>query len=283
MDAALSDMHELNTEPNSFSPRARSASPRRELEIEVSLPLLDGQSITRLVDSAPLDDRALTEALYDVTPRARSERVSRVLNVVIAVVGLVLLAPICLLVAIAVKLSSPGPVFYVQPRVGLDRRWKRARQLGERRQRDLGGVVFSIYKFRSMRVVAESAGVAVGAQKGDSRVTAVGRVIRALRLDELPQLVNVIKGDMNIVGPRPERPSIFVRLRGDIPHYHVRQRVKPGITGLAQINQAYDVSIDDVRNKVRYDLEYLRRQSAWEDVKIMAKTIPVMILKKGGW
>jgi lipopolysaccharide/colanic/teichoic acid biosynthesis glycosyltransferase len=182
-----------------------------------------------------------------------------------------------------VKLSSPGPVFYVQPRVGLDRRWKRARQLGERRQRDLGGVVFSIYKFRSMRVDAESAGVAVWAQKGDSRVTGVGRVIRALRLDELPQLVNVIKGDMNIVGPRPERPSIFVRLRTDIPHYHVRQRVKPGITGLAQINQAYDVSIDDVRNKVRYDLEYLRRQSAWEDIKIMTKTIPVMILKKGGW
>jgi lipopolysaccharide/colanic/teichoic acid biosynthesis glycosyltransferase len=108
-------------------------------------------------------------------------------------------------------------------------------------------------------------------------------VIRQFRLDELPQLINVIKGEMNIVGPRPERPSIFVRLREDIAEYPMRQRAKPGITGWAQINQSYDSCTEDVRKKVRYDLEYLRRQSVAEDVRIMAKTIPVMLFKKGGW
>jgi len=108
-------------------------------------------------------------------------------------------------------------------------------------------------------------------------------VLRKLRLDELPQLFNVLKGDMNIVGPRPEQPTIFVYLREQIEGYQRRQRVRPGITGWAQINQGYDTSVDDVRRKVRYDLEYIRRQSALEDLRIMARTLPVMLLRRGAW
>jgi lipopolysaccharide/colanic/teichoic acid biosynthesis glycosyltransferase len=143
--------------------------------------------------------------------------------------------------------------------------------------------VFTIYKFRTMTTDAERHSGAVWATVGDSRVTAVGRFLRKSRLDEVPQLYNVIKGDMNIVGPRPERPSIFQWLRQDIPEYPARQRTKPGITGWAQVNQSYDANIDDVRSKVRYDLEYLQRQGLAEDVKIMLKTLPVMLLKRGGW
>ena len=107
--------------------------------------------------------------------------------------------------------------------------------------------------------------------------------MRKFRIDEVPQLINVILGDMNIVGPRPERPSIFSRLRVDIDDYSLRQRAKPGITGWAQVNHSYDTSLDDVRTKVRYDLEYLERQSVREDLRIMARTVPVMIFRKGGW
>jgi len=108
-------------------------------------------------------------------------------------------------------------------------------------------------------------------------------VLRQYRLDELPQLLNVLRGEMNIVGPRPERPTIFAELRGHIAEYPLRQRAKPGITGLAQINHHYDRSIDDVRTKVGYDLEYIRRQSLREDLRIMLKTIPVVLLRRGGW
>jgi lipopolysaccharide/colanic/teichoic acid biosynthesis glycosyltransferase len=107
--------------------------------------------------------------------------------------------------------------------------------------------------------------------------------LRALRLDELPQLLNVVAGDMNIVGPRPERPGIFAELRETIPNYHLRQRVMPGITGWAQINQSYDTCVDDVRRKVHFDLEYLRTRSVARDLSIMARTLPVMALGRMGW
>ena len=216
-------------------------------------------------------------------PRPRSERVTRVFNVVIASAMLIAAAPVMLLAALAVRFSSKGPIFYMQERVGLDRRWNRTHALNERRRENLGGVPFTIYKFRSMRVDAEVNGQAVWAQKNDDRVTGVGKILRASRIDELPQLLNVLKGDMNIVGPRPERPSIFVRLREQIPEYPVRQRVKPGITGLAQVSNPYDQTIDDVRRKVMFDMEYMRRQSLFEDLRIMLKTVPVMLLRIGGW
>ena len=243
--------------------------------------LADAEQTIERVSHA--DTPRSTPAVRNVIPRSRSEIASRALNVTIALIALVVLAPVLLLVALVVKLSSRGPIFYLQTRVGLDRRWNETSALYNRRAQDLGGRVFTIYKFRSMYTDAERHGKAVWATRNDPRVTPVGKVLRKTRLDELPQLINVLKGDMNIVGPRPERPSIFVRLREDIDGYAMRQRAKPGITGWAQINQSYDSCIEDVKKKVEYDLEYLQNQSLWEDVKIMAKTIPVMVFRKGGW
>jgi lipopolysaccharide/colanic/teichoic acid biosynthesis glycosyltransferase len=218
-----------------------------------------------------------------VVPQSRSEVANRAINVMLAVVAIIVLAPVFLIVALLVRLTSPGPVLYTQTRVGIDRRSRRALALYDRRARDAGGSVFTIYKFRSMYVDAERTSGVVWAKPDDPRATPVGRILRKTRLDELPQLFNVLRGDMNIVGPRPERPTIVAQLRKDISEYSLRHRAKPGITGLAQINHAYDQSLDDVRQKIRYDLEYLRRQSVAEDVRIMLKTVPVMLFKRGGW
>jgi lipopolysaccharide/colanic/teichoic acid biosynthesis glycosyltransferase len=214
---------------------------------------------------------------------ARADRARRVVNVVLALLGLVLVLPVMLVIAALVKLSSPGPVFYTQTRVGLDRRWNRDNAQNRRRNGDIGGKPFEIYKFRTLRVDAEKDTGAVWAQQEDPRVTPVGRVLRQYRLDELPQFFNVLRGEMNIVGPRPERPQIFARLREDIVEYPLRQRAKPGITGLAQINNKYDACLDDVRRKVDFDLRYIQRQSVSEDLKIMLKTVPVILFRRGGW
>lgn len=215
--------------------------------------------------------------------RRTAERAARAVNVVLAALLLVLLAPVILLVALAVWLSSPGPMLYSQTRIGVDRRSRETGLPDERRRHDAGGVPFKIFKFRTMYVDAEAGTGEVWATRRDPRVTTVGRALRALRLDEIPQLVNVLRGDMNIVGPRPERPGIFQELRRDIPRYPERQRVRPGITGLAQINQSYDTSLDDVRRKVHYDLVYVQRQCLREDLRIMARTVPVMLNRRGGW
>ena len=272
-------------------------------------------------------------AIADRTLSARvqrllvSERLNRAVNFSIALVALTVLAPLLLLIAIAVKATSRGPIVYRQTRVGVDRRrsdgdrrgvgerrlrrgsaggvWTLAevpaepapaserrssgrqadrrangRRGGDRRAVDVGGRAFTMYKFRTMTVNAELEG-AVWATRNDARVTPIGGILRGTRLDELPQLVNVVKGEMNVVGPRPERPSIFMQLRKEIDRYHLRQRAKPGITGWAQINQNYDTSIDDVRRKVEFDLAYIERRSVVEDMRIMARTLPVMIFRKG--
>jgi lipopolysaccharide/colanic/teichoic acid biosynthesis glycosyltransferase len=235
-----------------------------------------------LVTDSRADEPFAHDDAGEVYPRERSEIASRALNVVIAAVALVVMAPVMALVALAVRLTSKGPIIYSQVRVGVDRRF-RSKNKYDRRGYDYGGRLFRMYKFRSMRVDAEADGQAVWAQKSDPRTTSIGRVLRKTRLDELPQLYNVLRGDMNIVGPRPERPTIFAQLRDDIPQYPQRQRVKPGITGWAQINQAYDSCLDDVKSKVRYDLEYVRQQSLSHDLRIMSMTLPVMIFRKGGW
>jgi len=210
-------------------------------------------------------------------------RVNRILNFGLALGVLLAALPVLLLIAVLIRLTSPGPIFYTQVRVGLDRREPPDLAENHRRERDLGGRPFTIYKFRTMRVDAEHGRGAVWAQQGDPRVTPVGGLLRQYRLDELPQLLNVLRGEMNIVGPRPERPTIFAELREQIAEYPLRQRAKPGITGLAQINHHYDRSLDDVRTKVHYDLEYIRRQSLAEDLRIMFKTVPVILLRRGGW
>jgi len=223
------------------------------------------------------------EAVVDVIPRERSDRLNRAVNLTIGLIALIVMSPFFVLVAIAIKLTSRGPIFYTQTRVGIDRRGRRELAIRERRLQDLGGAAFTIYKFRSMYVNAEGKSGAVWATVNDPRVTPLGRFMRKFRIDEWPQAINVVKGDMNIVGPRPERPSIVARLREDIREYPQRQRVKPGITGLAQINQNYDSCLDDVRTKVKYDLEYIRTQSLGQDLAIMVKTVPTMVLKIRGW
>jgi lipopolysaccharide/colanic/teichoic acid biosynthesis glycosyltransferase len=207
----------------------------------------------------------------------------RVFNVAIALVGLLLALPLMIVIAVAVKLTSPGPVFFRQTRIGINRR----RLLGpgaRYRPEDRGGRPFTMFKFRTM-VAAESGAAAaqVWATPDDPRVTRLGRILRLYRLDELPQLINVLLGNMSIVGPRPEQPTIFTHLRQEIDLYQARQCVPPGITGWAQINQHYDSSIEDVKKKLAFDLEYIRRRSVVEDLRIMLRTIPTMVGKVGGW
>ena len=227
------------------------------------------------------------------------QRLERTVNVLIAGTALLLVAPLLLVIALAVRLTSRGPILYAQPRVGINRRGVRTRARrrsdfrwhlwarflathDDQRSRDLGGSVFMIYKFRTMREDAERDG-AQWAVRNDPRSTPIGAFLRKYRLDELPQLYNVLRGDMNIVGPRPERPSIFARLRDEIEDYPLRQGAKPGITGWAQINLMYDSCVDDVRKKVRYDLEYLRQKSIVRDLGIMIKTLPSVLFKRRGW
>jgi lipopolysaccharide/colanic/teichoic acid biosynthesis glycosyltransferase len=216
--------------------------------------------------------------------RTAPDLARRVLNVLAALVGIILSAPLMLLIAAAIRLTSRGPVFYTQPRVGIDRRSgqdRRGRRASAgRRQGDRGGRLFKIYKFRTMDPTKGQNGQ-VWATKDDPRITAIGHVLRKYRLDELPQLFNVLKGDMNIVGPRPEQPEIFGQLRTSVDRYVERQRVLPGITGWAQVNHSYDQSLEDVRRKVQLDLEYIRSRSAVHDLRIMALTLPVMAGKRG--
>jgi lipopolysaccharide/colanic/teichoic acid biosynthesis glycosyltransferase len=208
------------------------------------------------------------------------DRHCRFLNVAVALLGLVLVLPVLLMIAVAVKSTSPGRVLYSQRRVGLDRRVSPARTTHTcRRREDRGGRIFTIFKFRTM-IVHDTTGE-VWARADDPRITELGAILRKYRLDELPQLANVLLGDMNIVGPRPEQPAIFQRLKGEIVDYGSRQRILPGITGWAQINLSYDQSLDDVKRKVAFDLEYMYRRSAVEDLRIMVWTVPVMIGAKG--
>ena len=270
----------------SRAPQLTAADPDRE--VPLSSMVMGEEQLFRLMATGVADAAMPSTAtdtqprpILHVVPNERSELVNRALNVVIAFVSLIVLSPVMALVALAIKLTSRGPVFYVQTRVGMDRRRRAATAVFDRRRNDVGGRAFRIIKFRSMRVDAEQVTGAVWATREDPRVTPVGRFLRKTRLDELPQLINVVLGDMNIVGPRPERPSIFAELRQNIVSYPLRQQARPGITGWAQINRAYDSSIDDVRAKVEFDLEYLERQSVLEDLKIMARTLPVMLFKRG--
>jgi lipopolysaccharide/colanic/teichoic acid biosynthesis glycosyltransferase len=215
------------------------------------------------------------------SPQTRhyGDRVRRFVNILVASIGIVATAPIMLVVAVLIKLTSSGPVIYKQHRIGLDRRGNRGPGSDNyRRSADLGGKLFTIYKFRTMRYDPEAD--QQWASRNDPRITRIGAFLRATRIDELPQFFNVLKGDMNIVGPRPEQPQIFRELCHEINRYKERQRVLPGITGLAQVTLGYDTSVEDVKKKVEKDLEYIERRSPIEDLVIMAKTVPVMLFRK---
>ncbi|MDA0834601.1 MAG: sugar transferase [Planctomycetota bacterium] len=220
----------------------------------------------------------------------------RLMDIVISAVMLVLLAPVMLLVMLLVKLTSPGPVIYSQIRVGLnlrrpnrDRRDSRGhdsvpsnrREKANDRRLDNGfGKPFVLYKFRTMRIDAEKNGAQL-AVKGDPRITPIGRLLRKTRIDELPQLWNVLKGEMSLVGPRPERPVFIEQLSQEIPDYINRLGLKPGLTGLAQIINGYDTDIDSIRRKVALDLLYLQNCCIKNDLKILFRTIRVILTGSG--
>ena len=188
----------------------------------------------------------------------------RAVDVAMASILLVVFMPVMLLVAAAVKLSSRGPVLYHQARVGLH------------------GRIFTVHKFRSMREDAERNTGAVWARKNDDRVTAVGRILRRTRLDELPQLWNVLSGDMSMVGPRPERPEFVSSLTKEIPFYGQRHSVRPGVTGWAQVRYTYGASIEDAMEKLQYDLFYIKNMSLSLDLFVMANTVKTVLMRKGG-
>jgi exopolysaccharide biosynthesis polyprenyl glycosylphosphotransferase len=197
-------------------------------------------------------------------PLSRWDRfLKRVIDIVISAVCLFVLFPILTLLSIIIKLDSPGPVFHTQKRVGLR------------------GKKFTLVKFRSMISDAEKHTGPVWAEKNDKRITRIGRIMRPFRLDELPQFINVLKGEMSFVGPRPERPAFVERFRKTIPFYGLRLTVHPGITGWAQVKQAYDQSFDDVRKKLEYDLAYVNNISIQLDMKIFLKTLLTVLKREG--
>jgi lipopolysaccharide/colanic/teichoic acid biosynthesis glycosyltransferase len=212
-------------------------------------------------------------------------------NWLLALAMLLLAAPLFLIVALAIKLDSSGPVLFMQERVGLNRRRRnRGRdnitmyswcKPDERRQDNLYGKLFMVYKFRTMVVDAEKRCGPIWATKNDPRVTKVGRLLRKTRLDELPQLINILRGEMVLVGPRPERPHFVRKLAQQIDGYTDRLAVKPGITGLAQVENGYDSSVDTVRAKVDYDLTYIKTSSMKRDLLILLKTVGVVLGCRG--
>jgi lipopolysaccharide/colanic/teichoic acid biosynthesis glycosyltransferase len=202
----------------------------------------------------------------------------------VAILVLVALSPLFAIVALAIKLTSPGPVFYRQERVGLDRRSEPVEpSLGaeERRNKPGAGQLFMIWKFRTMIPNAEASTGPVWASQNDPRVTPVGRLLRTLRLDEFPQFMNVVQGHMRLIGPRPERPQFVAQLVKAVPEYRRRHSVPPGITGLAQVQRSYDVDLDDVRTKLKYDLYYVDNRSRMLHLKIMMKTVDVVLRGRG--
>ncbi|MEW6127518.1 MAG: TIGR03013 family XrtA/PEP-CTERM system glycosyltransferase [Acidobacteriota bacterium] len=186
----------------------------------------------------------------------------RLLDIIAAAVGVVLSLPVMLITAILIKLNSRGPIFYTQERVGK------------------GDQVFTIVKFRSMTTDAEKNGP-VWARESDSRVTRVGRIIRKLRIDEIPQFFNVLRGDMSLIGPRPERPQFVEMLAQEIPFYSQRHLIKPGLTGWAQIRYPYGASVKDAIEKFQYDLYYIKNQSPVLDLIIVFETIRIVIFGRG--
>lgn len=199
---------------------------------------------------------------FHILSKEYVQKVKRLIDFGMASLLLLVSFPGMILTALAIRLESSGPIFYHQDRVGV------------------GGSVFTVWKFRSMRVDAEQNG-AVWAQRKDARVTRVGKWIRLLRIDELPQLFNVFRGEMSLVGPRPERPEFVSELSRAIPYYAMRHAIRPGITGWAQVNYRYGASIEDALFKLEYDLYYIKNMSLLLDIKILLRTIGVVLFREG--
>jgi exopolysaccharide biosynthesis polyprenyl glycosylphosphotransferase len=214
-----------------------------------------------------VDLAALAPGWLDALPAGRAAaaqaRLRRGIDVAGSLALLTLTLPLLLLTALAIRLDSPGPVLYRQERVGRN------------------GRVFTLLKFRSMRADAEAPGSPRWAAARDDRVTRVGRFIRLTRIDEIPQAINVLRGDMALVGPRPERPAFVEQLSRVIPHYQARASVRPGITGWAQVNYPYGASVEDARMKLAYDLYYVKHRSLFLDLLILVATVRVVLFQEG--
>jgi exopolysaccharide biosynthesis polyprenyl glycosylphosphotransferase len=219
----------------------------------------------RVFKRVSLQELRPSQLIYsgELGPRRRDVDLQLAYSLLIAGAAAIVLAPVMLAIAIAVKSTSKGPVLYRQTRVGR------------------GGRTFTLYKFRSMRADAEAASGAVWASKDDPRVTGVGRWLRRLRLDELPQFFNVLRGEMSMVGPRPERPEFVARLSEAIPFYPQRHCVRPGLTGWAQINHKYGDTVADAGLKLEYDLYYIKNLSPAFDFFIMFHTAKTVLLGRG--
>ncbi len=219
--------------------------------------ILSGQVKTSQIYGIPL---------IDIMPELMPEwekKLKRIFDMIISFLILIITLPVTILTSIAIKLDSKGAIFFMQERCGLD------------------GTIFKIIKFRSMKQDAEKLTGPVWSQKDDPRITGVGKIIRKVRIDEIPQMLNVLKGEMSIVGPRPERLYFVEMLTKQIPYYKRRLKVRPGITGWAQVKHKYDESIEDVKAKLRYDLFYIENMSIRMDIKILFRTIFVVVLGKG--
>lgn len=246
--------------------------------------------LTRLSLSSPRENVRCLSTSHRVLKRG--------FDIVFALTLAVLTSPVLVTAAILVKLTSPGPIIYSQTRVGLNLRKKAKKDRREQEQglmadasdrrkpgrdrRELSnfGRPFTIYKFRTMRTDAERHG-AQFAKQGDARITSIGRFLRRTRIDELPQLWNILKGDMSLIGPRPERPEFMMKLQDHIPNFVDRLGLKPGLTGIAQVVNGYDNELEGFRRKVSYDLLYLQNCCVWNDIKILARTIRVVITGEG--
>jgi exopolysaccharide biosynthesis polyprenyl glycosylphosphotransferase len=206
-----------------------------------------------------------TSALYEIyKSHGLVERaVKRMLDLILVLLNLPLLVLLLPVISLAIKLDSPGPIFYRQVRTGR------------------AGVPFRILKFRTMVVNAEQEGKPQWASKQDSRITRSGRILRKTRLDELPQVLNILLGDMSFIGPRPERPEFVAELEAQVPFYRTRLLLKPGLTGWAQVNYEYGNSVQDALIKLQYDLYYVRHWSLWVDIYILFRTVSVVFLCKG--
>lgn len=221
---------------------------------------------------------------------SRVARIKRIFDVVFAASALLALSPLLLIAAVLIKIESRGPVFFTQERIGLNRRRGDRRSAAngvsiDRRRRERrtaihAGRPFSIIKLRTMRTDAEKNGPEL-AQENDPRITRVGGFLRKTRIDEIPQFVNVIRGDMSIVGPRPERSFYINRIRQDLPEFPLRLTVKPGITGLAQVENGYTQTLDEMRGKLFFDLKYITGMSLFQELSILMKTVLVVVTGKG--
>ncbi|BCV57519.1 hypothetical protein TUM17384_14640 [Shewanella algae] len=204
----------------------------------------------------------LHQKAFSILSTKRTQVSKRFVDIMASLILALFSFPIFLITALAIKIESPGPVFFRQKRTGQY------------------NVEFDVIKFRSMVTDAELNG-AQWASKNDSRVTRVGRLIRKTRIDELPQIINILKGDMSIIGPRPEREVFIERLEKEIPYYRFRHAVKPGVTGLAQVSYPYGASIEDSMWKHKYDIYYIKHHSLILDIKILLKTVRVVLFGMG--